>query len=300
MDDATRQPDASRLIDNLVFSTSKRARRRAQQLLEQVPDRQAVPALIAALRAANSKRTFQTIAFLLSDRATEEGVDELARQARENKRFPRMPLRALGQCGHPSAIDRLVEFIDAGTSKQQRTAISSLGELDSVMAIEPLCHIAASDRASLNSEALRILQGMGRPARLTMRSLQDQTLSAAKCARIILALEIMPVYIFPLSIAPFDGERLLARLARRSGVWQSRAAQVLQRVVECRTLLRAANGQQPDVLLRPSSTAAPVRQDELLRASGVDMSAVGDDRQPEGRGSSSFADIMKKLFLRQD
>ena len=134
-------------------------------------------------------------------------------------------------------------------------------------AIVPLCHAAMSGRPSDRDHARKVLQRMGRPHRIAMRALRDLNLSDRACAAALLALETIPVYLFPLLFRQFNATNFLAAALRRRAPDLARVESVLARLAEHQTLLRAAEGQQADSLLRPSEGSVRSDSDQLLRAS---------------------------------
>jgi hypothetical protein len=266
MDAYTPPLDHTRLIDALLNAGTRNARRLAEEALEAVVDREAVPALIAALHSANSRQSYRAISRLLAARPTDETVEELARQVRENKRFPNLPIRALALCTHPAALDALIQVMERGRAKQRRTAMDALGELGDARVIEPLCWAAAHGKSDSHF-ARAVLQRMGRPGRLALLALEDPRLTDAACARSLMALEVLPVYVFPLSFASFKAEKFLLGIAEKKSPLQDRARTVLERVRDRLTLLRAAPPGEGEHLLRPAANRTGSESGELLRGS---------------------------------
>ena len=113
--------------------------------------------------------------------------------------------------------------------------------------------------------ALRRLQRMGRPPDLALRILEDPAMDEPDCARALVAMEILPVYLFPLTFTTFDSERFLLRVPGREPKWRTRVAAILTCVREERTLLRPA-GPAGETLLRAATNSARARPGRLLRA----------------------------------
>jgi hypothetical protein len=261
-------PGHTKLIDAAINGPSKWARKLARERVEQLPAREAVPALISWLQAANSKSSFQPLTLLLASHPTRDSVDELWRQARENRQFPLLPIRALGLCRHPAAEDALLSLMEDGKSKQRRTAMDCLANIsNSGRAIAPLCKVVGSDRQPDREYARHILHRMGRPNKLALRALKDPNLEDMACATTLLALETVPVYLFPLLFRPFNAEGFLVAAMNRKTPDADRISAVLARLREHCTLLRAAESQTADRLMRASSNSDQSNPKQLLRSS---------------------------------
>jgi hypothetical protein len=255
-----------------TFAASKRPKERKWMLqqLRRLPVEQVMPPLASAFQKVKEKGAFFRLACLLAEYGTEEAAAELIRHARTSKRFPRLIVRALARCSHPAALGAIIDILKTGRTEQAGTAAAVLGQIRALRVVEPLCR-AVKDRPEISDIALRSLRMTGRPANLARLVLKEATYSPSDRLRVLRALAVMPVYVFPLSFAPFNGERWLEReAASLNSPVRAAAKEAAELMRHQRLLLRPASAQPDAVLLRPASQSGG-EDGNLLRASDSEL-----------------------------
>jgi HEAT repeat protein len=251
-----------------AYAASKRPKERKWMLqqLRRVPVEQVMPPLASAFQKVKEKGAFFRLACLLAEIGTEEATVELIRHARTSKRFPRLIVRALARSSHPAALGAIIDILKSGSVGQAATAAAALGQVRTVKVVEPLCR-AIKERPNIADVALRSLRMTGRPANLARMILKEATYTPSDRLRILRALAAMPVYVFPLSFAPFNGERWLEReAASLNSPVRTAAKEAMELLRHQRMLLRPASVQPEATLLRPAANAGG-EDGNLLRAS---------------------------------
>lgn len=263
------------LIDAVAGAMLKaengRAFRRARRELEKRDRADIVRGLIRGMQRAANQKVFDRAAKLLAEYGGDEAAEALAREARSQRQYPRLAIRAFALCKHPTVAPVLLNILELGKLKQRRSAAFALARLKCALAVEPLCKAAGLGELSIGPEAVEALYAMGRTDQLARLVLGEVTYSAADCVRVLHAIGAAPVSEGFWRRRRFHAERFLFREAidPRSPV-QVQAAAAADFLQVRSTLLRGSDpveGPDPDRLLRAASTPGSGAPDSLLRAS---------------------------------
>jgi hypothetical protein len=268
------QHDIDGLVASMLAADSGHAFRRARRELERNDSRQVAQALIRAMRRATNQKVFDRSAKLLAEYGGDEAVEALAMEARSQRQYPRLAIRAFALCRHPSVVPVLLDLLDFGRMKQRRAAAFALARVRSPLAVEPLCRASVGGERGIGPEATEALRSLGAPRQIARLVLGETSYGPADHVRILHALGASPLREGFWRAAPFDSKRFLEREAQADGSpvqSQARAAAEFLHVQS--TLLRGAPEAQPDTLLR--AAASPGRQgpDSLLRSCDVNRDA---------------------------
>jgi len=248
------------LIEALIAGSRSKTRQ-ARQRLESAPRDLVIPALTQALADADSRRAFERITNLFARLGGEEAMKALANQARVQRRFSGLAMRALAKCEHPQVAPVLLELVHSGKRRQRRTASLALARSFPVQGIDQ-CVEAADKNPRVYGHLLEALCEVGRVDDLARMVLCQSDVSVADRVRAICGLQALR-----LSLFPFNPQRFLDREAAngRSPVRQeARAAADLLR--QQTTLLRPSEHRDDTILLRAASSPGETDGETLLRA----------------------------------
>lgn len=284
-----RAPDSESVVAllSLLLARDGAEQRRARRKLKAAPEEAVVPALIAALRRADDSRAFDRTAKLLAEIGGEEAMEALTQQARTQRRFPRLAIRALGMCRHPQTVPVLLDLLQFGRIKQRRAAAFALARIGTARAIEPLCQAVSKSPRDIGPEALTALRSMGRADVLARRVLAEQSLSVMEQVRIIGLLWTVHPSLVSGWLIPGDPQRFLDREAAR---WRSPLQQAAREAAallrQQRMLLRPSERRDDTTLLRAVGGPDSTDGDTLLRAAALpDGEGTGPKREATGRWS---------------
>lgn len=284
-----RDEQVERLIRDLADSRSGHEYRRAKNEFRSLPADVILDPLIARLRNAKNERAFDRTARMLAELGGDRAVEALAAEARTQRRYPRMAVRALSQCKHPMVVHHLVDLLAYGSrGKQRRAAARYLAKVGRWRAIQPLCSAIASSNPAVSPNAKEALKGMGRTDHVARMVFQDP--EAAVNDRVD-ALEALSM------AAWFNTERFLERESRRwLCPWKPQARETLEALRARKTLLRPAAATPGDQLLRAAAFHNSSGSEDLLRA----VSAESEPHEPgvEQRSGGWLVSIVKSLRVR--
>lgn len=279
-------------LTELVGELSGKLSKTARKQLRKRSAEERIPALIQSLSSVRERKAFERIAELLAESGDEAAFTALAAQARTHPRFPAPAIHALAACDHPNVVPVLLDLLEYGRPKQQRTAAYELVRLKAGRAVLPLCRGFGSGNGRL--EAWEILQRMGSPDQIARIVLADALLDVSAQVTTLLALEQVVTLAHPASLLRgwglfrFQAERFLIRESAdtRSPVClQARAAS--ERLRAQKTLLRPSTGEaseQGATLLRPASGVGDAHGEHLLRAAYPTENASEPSSDAAGRG----------------
>jgi HEAT repeat protein len=282
-----RFPDEwGRLAASFATATNGRDSQRLRHLLLSGEREAVAAALVEALRRADDSRAFSRTATLLAEIGGDEAAEALALHARTQRRFPRLAVRALSRCEHPTVVPALLDILKFGRIKQRRAAAFALARIGAPVAVEPLCREAAKGELGIAPEARAALLSMGKAWATALRVLADPDMAPRDRVRTLLAMEIWPERRFLLPSRWFDAEVFLAREAANGGSpVRVKAQEAYDLLLAQRTLLRAAHGQNDhSALLRAAQGggAQAAGGHGLLRAAFGLPAEMGERLRPVG------------------
>ncbi len=256
------------LVTQLTQAETGHVFRRARQTLLRHDSNEIVRALIRAMRGASHQRSFDRAARLLAEYGGDEAAEALATEARTQRRYPRLAIRAFAQCVHPTVVPVLLDILEFGKMKQKRAAAYALARLHSPLGIEPLCKASALGEWGIGHEATEALNALGRPHQIARLALSEPIYSASDHVRVLQALSCSLLREGFWRPVPFDPKRFLNREAQdyNSGVREQAGAAAAFLEMQS-TLLRSGDALCTDALLRAASGPGESGSDSLLRAS---------------------------------
>jgi HEAT repeat protein len=277
------QHELDGLCAAMLSADSGHAFRRARQQLERHERHETVQGLIRSMRRATNQKVFDRAAKLLAELGGDTAAEALAIEARAQRQYPRLAIRALARCQHPAVVPVLLDLLESGRMKQRRAAAFALARVRSPFAVEPLCRAAAGGDRGIGPEATEALRSFGSPRHVARLVLGETTYQAADHVRVLLAVSASPLRDGFWRAAPFDGKRYLEREAQAlSSPVQAQAREAADLLHKQSTLLRGATDVNTDILLRAASTPGNAAADSLLRPSDWASPAPGVARSRVG------------------
>jgi hypothetical protein len=286
----TPQSEIDVLVAAMLATDSSHSLRRARRELEAHPRDEAVQGLIRGMRHASHQKAFDRAAKLLAEYGGDEAAEALAREARTQRQYPRLAVRALALCDHPRVVPELLDILEFSTRiKQRRAAAFALARLRAPLAVEPLCKASTMGRKWIGQEAVEALHVMGRPDQIARLVLGEETYAAADRVRVLHAMACAGLCEGFWRRQLFDVNRFLHRESQdaRSPV-RDQAVAAAEFLTMQSTLLRGLEESRSDTLLRAASGGSESSPDSLLRASEL---APG-----EGRGSRGPSALVAALW----
>jgi HEAT repeat protein len=278
------QSEIDALTLALLNETNGSSFRRARKALESRPTPEVVAALIRAMRRATNPKMFDRAAKLLAGYGGDEAANALAAEARSQRQYPRLAVRALARCSHPLVVPTLLELYETGRAKQRRSAAFALARLRSPHAIEPLCRAATRGDRYVGPEALEALRSMGRPRAIARLALAEAEFTSSDIVRVLQRLSESPLREGLLRSVPFDPKRFLESEAEdQRSTTRARAAAAAEHLKMQSTLLRGAGIATSDSLLRAASSSGESAPDSLLRSSDITVTAEVIEARPRPR-----------------
>lgn len=274
-----------------------RALRRARERLGALPPEALLEPAARALREADTTRAYMRAAWVLARCGGDEAFAILLEQARAQRRFPRLSVRALADCDHPQRIPALVALMSGRRRSKRQAAAEALARIGGAIAIEPLCRAYLERRRDLGRVVVDALRSMGPADALARLLLSDPRLTTADRVRALRLLGEVP-----LGIRTFRPRRFLERAAAaRNAALAAAARQAHALLTAPQTLLRSSSDPDTSTLLRPAGGPAPADASLLLRSSDGAGSEGGDggddeeDQEDEG-GDGPRGGMMRRLL----
>jgi hypothetical protein len=275
------QHEIDGLVAAMLSAESGHAFRRCRRELERHDVSAAVHALIRGMRRATNQKVFDRAAKLLAEFGGDTAAEALAIEARSQRQYPRLAIRAFALCQHPTVVPVLLDLLESGRMKQRRAAAFALARVRSPLAVEALCKASTGGDRGIGPEATEALRSLGGPRHVARLVLGEPTYLASDHVRILRAVSASPLREGFWRATPFDTKRFLEReahsLASPVRIQARAAADFLQLQS---TLLRGAPDAHPDTLLRAASTPGRQGSDSLLRSSDMVSAAPCSRRAP--------------------
>jgi len=271
------RPEPNDLVRE-ALSAGRFPRRTLEALAKSDPTK-ASDALLAALGAASDSRSYNRIVQGLARLESDAAFAALVREARQQRRFPRLAVRALGASRRRSATSELEALLGASRGPRRVTAALVLAERKSALAVEPLLALfRAGGRYA--PAALRALRRFGRVPALARAVLADARIDGRSAARILRS--VPPDLRIGLFARPFDPQAFLDREAANPRSPVRDAARAAGEALRDATMLLRAGAADPgESLLRAASaTSADDEGDDLLRAAD----SPGSEEPEEAHG----------------
>ncbi|MCC6731425.1 MAG: hypothetical protein IT208_19030 [Chthonomonadales bacterium] len=285
-----RGEDADGLFE-AYMQAGTRALRRARERLGALPLAALLEPAVRALREAATTRAYSRAAWVLARRGGEEAFAVLLEQARAQRRFPRLSVRALAGCDHPQRIPALIELMSARPRSKRHAATEALARIGGAIAIEPLCRAYLERRRDMGGVVVDALRSMGPADALARLLLSDARLTTADRVRALRLLGEVP-----LGMWSFRPRRFLERAAAaRSAALAMVALQAHALLIAPQTLLRSSSDPDMSTLLRSAGGPAPADATLLLRSSDGAGSEDGEDEEDEG-GDGPRGGRMRRLL----
>jgi hypothetical protein len=267
-------------IAALLSSDSGREFRRSKASLAHHDFDEIVQALIRATHKAGDQKHYNRAVKLLAEYGGEEAVAALAVQARMQRRFPRIAMRALSMCNAPSVVPVMLDIMKTGGRKQRRAAVYALVRMRAPSAIEPLCNATVRSNMDIGPEALQALSTLGHPADIARLALSEPTHASADHLRVLNAIGRTPLREGWLRTTPFDPRRFLDQEVRnQKSEVREQALAALELLKIQSTLLRSSESDGEIDLLRAASGPGNSMHASLLRPTDS-MTAPPSGRTP--------------------
>ncbi|HSV73820.1 MAG TPA: hypothetical protein VLH79_08685 [Chthonomonadales bacterium] len=237
----------------------------ALKMLERVGPGAARDALLDALGTASDSRSYSRLVQGLARLEDDSAFAMLAREAREQRRFPRLAVRALGASRHGGAVRELEALLTVARGPRRVTAALVLADRRSALAVEPLLGLLRSGGRNAPA-ARRALGRFGHVPAIARAVLSDLRIGPRDAARILQSVEAhLRIGLFSRA---FDARAFLEREAAnpRSPV-HAAAVAAKAALEETRLLLRpSADGSSATLLRAAGRAPTDGGADDLLRA----------------------------------
>src|SRR5438067_3790463 len=179
----------SALVATITSTTDGRQLRKVRRELQRAPAEDVVRALAERLRTADDAKAYDRAAKLLAGWGGSLAAEVLASEARTQRRFPRLAVRALSLCDDPSVVAVLLDILEFGRMKQRRAATYALARKRTARAILPLCSAAQKGLRDIGPDAIEALRKMGNTFGLARLTLAEPELTVTQRVLTMAALE---------------------------------------------------------------------------------------------------------------
>lgn len=255
------------ILADLIAVKDRRTFKRTRKALRTEPADEVIAALIQAIRETKQAHAFERFTTLLAEYGGEKAFEMLALQARTQKQFPRLAVRALAECVHEGVVPVLIDLVEYGRKKQRESAVSALGRIRDGRCIRALAATARNSASDVHGEALEELRRMGRMDDLARSVLAASALTTVEQLEALDSLEVLYPRIPSFFFGRFQTTRFLAREALKTGSFVQQQAWVAAELLyQQQTLVRPSEQVDGTNLLRAAFGPGSNNPDTLMRA----------------------------------